>query len=161
MAQRRMELLLPSANSRTLDATWKIHNWMTTVQLALPLMGMAKLKNSMAASPCQTALARGEPRPIGDDLIPEDLHDFILRHIASIAQLEALLFLRRSRRDLDGRGISEAAVYQRDRCHACARSSLRRRPQVQRKSLPLCRTVRRAAPDGRPSRRYIFAHSFK
>ena len=31
MAQRRMELLLPSANSRTLDATWKIHNWMTTV----------------------------------------------------------------------------------------------------------------------------------
>ncbi len=30
------------------------------------------------------------------DLIPEDLRDFILRHIDSIAQLEALLLLRRN-----------------------------------------------------------------
>jgi len=33
------------------------------------------------------------------DLIPEDLHDFILRHIDSIAQLEALLLLRRNPTD--------------------------------------------------------------
>lgn len=31
-----------------------------------------------------------------DDLIPEDLSDFILGHIDSIAQLEALLLLRRN-----------------------------------------------------------------
>jgi hypothetical protein len=30
-----------------------------------------------------------------DDIIPEDLRDFILRHFDSIAQLEALLLLRR------------------------------------------------------------------
>lgn len=30
------------------------------------------------------------------DLIPEDLRDFVLRHIDSIAQLEALLLLRRN-----------------------------------------------------------------
>jgi DNA-binding MarR family transcriptional regulator len=34
--------------------------------------------------------------PLADDLIPEDLRDFILRHIDSIAQLEALLLLRRN-----------------------------------------------------------------
>lgn len=33
---------------------------------------------------------------MADDLIPEDLRDFILRHIDSIAQLEALLLLRRN-----------------------------------------------------------------
>jgi hypothetical protein len=33
---------------------------------------------------------------LADDLIPEDLRDFILRHIDSIAQLEALLLLRRN-----------------------------------------------------------------
>jgi hypothetical protein len=31
-----------------------------------------------------------------DELIPEDLKDFILRHIDSIAQVEALLLLRRN-----------------------------------------------------------------
>ena len=31
-----------------------------------------------------------------DDLIPEDLEAFILRHVDSIAQLEALLLLRRN-----------------------------------------------------------------
>jgi len=34
--------------------------------------------------------------PLADDLIPENLRDFILRHIDSIAQLEALLLLRRN-----------------------------------------------------------------
>lgn len=33
---------------------------------------------------------------MADDIIPEDLRDFILRHIDSIAQLEALLLLRRN-----------------------------------------------------------------
>ena len=33
---------------------------------------------------------------MADDLISEDLRDFILRHIDSIAQLEALLLLRRN-----------------------------------------------------------------
>jgi hypothetical protein len=33
---------------------------------------------------------------LAEDLIPEDLRDFILRHIDSIAELEALLLLRRN-----------------------------------------------------------------
>jgi hypothetical protein len=36
---------------------------------------------------------------LAGDLIPEDLRDFILRHIDSIAQLEALLLLRRNPRE--------------------------------------------------------------
>lgn len=36
---------------------------------------------------------------MADDVIPEDLRDFILGHIDSIAQLEALLLLRRNPRE--------------------------------------------------------------
>ena len=67
-----------------------------STQLALPLIGMAKLKNSMAASPAKQRLPEENLAPLADDLIPEDLRDFILRHIDSIAQLEALLLLRRN-----------------------------------------------------------------
>jgi hypothetical protein len=42
-----------------------------------------------------TALPKEDLVPLADDIIPEDLRDFILRHIDSIAQLEALLLLRR------------------------------------------------------------------
>ena len=33
---------------------------------------------------------------MADELVPDDLRDFILRHIDSVAQLEALLLLRAS-----------------------------------------------------------------
>jgi hypothetical protein len=43
-----------------------------------------------------TPLTEKDFLSLADDLIPEDLRDFILRHIDSIAELEALLLLRRN-----------------------------------------------------------------
>ena len=48
---------------------------------------------------------------MADDLISEDLRDFILRHIDSIAQLEALLLLRRNSGETWTPGKAAARLY--------------------------------------------------
>jgi hypothetical protein len=61
-------------------------------------MALPKMARS-AASPNRhrAALAEEDLATLADnDLIPEDLRDFVLRYIDSIAQLEALLLLRRN-----------------------------------------------------------------
>ena len=51
---------------------------------------------------------------MADDLIPGDLRDFILRHIDSIAQLEALLLLRaHAGEDWDAK-LTAARLYARE-----------------------------------------------
>ena len=45
------------------------------------------------------------------DLIPEDLRDFVLRHIDSIAQLEALLLLRRNPSDAWTADVAAKRLY--------------------------------------------------
>jgi hypothetical protein len=45
------------------------------------------------------------------DLIPEDLRDFVLRHIDSIAQLEALLLLRRDPTDAWTADVAAKRLY--------------------------------------------------
>jgi len=48
---------------------------------------------------------------LADDLISEDLRDFILRHIDSIAQLEALLLLRRNPNETWTAGAAAKRLY--------------------------------------------------
>jgi hypothetical protein len=48
---------------------------------------------------------------LADDLISEDLRDFILRHLDSIAQLEALLLLRRNPNETWTAGTAAKRLY--------------------------------------------------
>jgi hypothetical protein len=56
-------------------------------------------------------LTEEDAAALADDLIPEDLRDFILRHIDSIAQLEALLLLRRNSGETWTAGKAAARLY--------------------------------------------------
>lgn len=51
---------------------------------------------------------------MADDAIPDDVRDFILRHIDSVAQLEALLLLRANSNESWDSARTAARLYTRD-----------------------------------------------
>jgi len=64
------------------------------------------------SSTAATAMTtKKDTEALADDLIPEDLRDFILRHIDSIAQLEALLLLRRNPNETWTAGTAATRLY--------------------------------------------------